>query len=215
MSLRFLVTKVRYPEQDFVDTKEGLYNLNKYDFNGELASFAWELLSVNFTDRLFRLVENKTLYFDIMMGEGDEVLREAHMAKSLEALTSAILRWCNSLTKFIVHMRSSRQCVEIEEVDDDVLEAHTMVVQWRRLIRSSWDDIQVVKCNVVILLNRNVTLILLFVTMPAFLSGFFMGTILNFVLTATRKPNEENIHHESQMKKVSSVLSTQTVGSKE
>ena len=76
----------------FVDIEEGMYGLNKYNFNRGLTSSAWELLSVNLTDMLSWLVEKITLYFDIMMGASDEVLREAHTFKSLEALMFVIIR---------------------------------------------------------------------------------------------------------------------------
>ena len=51
-----------------------------------------------------------------------------------------------------------------------------------------------VRSIIVILLNCNIFVILLFVTMPAFLSGFCIGTISNFVWTAKWKPHEKSIH---------------------
>ena len=57
-----------------------------------------------------------------------------------------------------------------------------------------WRGVCSVRSIIVILLNCDIFVILSSVTMPAFLSGFCIGTISNFVWTAKWKPHEKSIH---------------------
>ena len=59
---------------------------------------------------------------------------------------------------------------------------------------------------IAILPNCNIFVILLFGTIPPFLSRFCIGTVEFLVSTATQKPDEKNIYRESHMKKVSTVM---------